>query len=98
MTDHTIALINNELGYARRVYPDFPRLTGDAVLIMAEEAGETIKAANDHDRAQVIAETIQTAAMCVRILEEWAQPQDWHGVTRRATYCGDTDIGVDTTP
>lgn len=50
--------IAEELDRAKKKHPDFPRSIVGMVSIMAEEAGEAIRT-----------ELIQTAAMCIRCLE-----------------------------
>ena len=62
---------------ASEIHSDFPSDTIHAVAIMAEEAGEAIRAANDHvykcnphGRENLRRELIQTAAMCIRCLWE----------------------------
>ena len=64
-----------ELERAKKKHPDFPRSIVGMVSIMAEEAGEAIREANRieddgiGDLAALRTELIQTAAMCVRCLE-----------------------------
>lgn len=71
-----------ELARAERLYPDWPANPDPVymVAIMAEEAGEAVRAANNlkwgHRRgtpaeaeAKLKTELIQTAAMCLRMLK-----------------------------
>ena len=67
-------LINDELESAIKKYPDFPIDLIHQVSIMNEEAGESIRAALNHvyhneQIENVRNEIIQTAAMCIRVLE-----------------------------
>lgn len=67
--------ILEELDRAKKKHPDFPRSIVGMVSIMAEEAGEAIREANrieddkNGDLNALRTELIQTAAMCVRCLE-----------------------------
>ena len=67
--------IDAELDRAKKKHPDFPRSIVGMVSIMAEEAGEAIREANrieddkNGDLNALRTELIQTAAMCVRCLE-----------------------------
>lgn len=67
--------ISAELDRAKKKHPDFPSGIVRQVSIMAEEAGEAIREANrieddgNGDLAALRTELIQTAAMCVRCLE-----------------------------
>ncbi len=69
-----------ELARAERIYPELPDDTVHAVSVMAEEAGEAVRAANNlkwgHHRGttaeaveKLRTELIQTAAMCFRMLK-----------------------------
>lgn len=64
-----------EVKRAKELHPKFPDTLVKRTAIMAEEAGEAIKEANlieDEGKGSIEnykAELIQTAAMCVRILE-----------------------------
>lgn len=68
--------IKAELERAKELHPDFPESIVAMVSIMAEEAGEAIREANrieDDGNGDVEAlrtELVQTAAMCVRCLEQ----------------------------
>lgn len=68
--------IETELKRAKELHPDFPESIVRMVAIMAEEAGEAIREANrieDDGNGDVEAlrtELVQTAAMCVRCLEQ----------------------------
>lgn len=67
--------IQSELDRAKKLHPDFPESVVRMVAIMAEESGEALREANrieDDGNGDVEAlktELIQTAAMCVRCLE-----------------------------
>lgn len=68
------AEIEAELQRAKNIYPDYPTDLFHALAIMQEEAGEVTKAVLDyHDLkgtvSEIRTELIQTAAMCVRMLE-----------------------------
>lgn len=69
------AEIKAELNRAKELHPAFPVNIVAMVAIMAEEAGEAIREANrieddkNGDLAALRTELIQTAAMCVRCLE-----------------------------
>lgn len=84
-----IAEIKRELGRAKKIHPDFPDSIVRMVAIMAEEAGEAIREANrieddgNGDLAALRTELIQTAAMCVRCLEnlkEWNEKENEHKI------------------
>lgn len=67
--------IRQELERAKKIHPVFPKNIVTMTAIMAEEAGEAIREANriaDDGNGDLNAwktELIQTAAMCVRCLE-----------------------------
>jgi NTP pyrophosphatase (non-canonical NTP hydrolase) len=73
-TDAVLEILE-ELDRAKKKHPDFPRSIVGMVSIMAEEAGEAIREANrieddkNGDLNALRTELIQTAAMCVRCLE-----------------------------
>ena len=63
-----------ELKRAKEKHPFFPLDAVGRCSIMMEEAGEAVQAANDvmwanGDKEHLKTELIQTAAMCLRILE-----------------------------
>lgn len=64
-----------ELDRAKKLHPNFPAGIVRQVAIMAEEAGEAIREANRieddgiGDLAELRTELIQTAAMCLRVIE-----------------------------
>jgi hypothetical protein len=64
-----------ELEQAKKKHPEFPAGIVRQVSIMAEEAGEAIREANRieddgiGDLAALRTELIQTAAMCLRVIE-----------------------------
>lgn len=71
---HAITEIIVELDTAKRKYPSWPKDIIHAVSIMNEEAGESIRAALNmsyHGESPEFLkkELIQTAAMCLRCLE-----------------------------
>jgi len=66
--------IDAELKRAKKKHPDFPTDIFKQLAIMQEEAGEVTKAVNEYglfgaDLQDVKDELIQTAAMCMRMLE-----------------------------
>lgn len=66
--------IDSELRRAKEKHPNFPTDIFQQLAIMQEEAGEVTKAINDFvlgaDTIEHVREEItQTAAMCVRMLE-----------------------------
>lgn len=72
-TDKYYDTVNDYLIEATKKHPDFPKNVVEMVSIMAEEAGEAIRAANNyqHEKGQldeVKTELYQTAAMCIRCL------------------------------
>ncbi len=71
--------IQDELARAKRLFPTWPRDPFHAVAILGEEFGELTKAIVEHtyephksQRADVFAEAVQTAAMAIRFLENFA--------------------------
>ena len=67
-------LIKEELSRAKKIHPNYPVDRFVQFTIMQEEAGEVAKAVNDFHFGKgsledVKTELIQTAAMCVRMLE-----------------------------
>lgn len=78
--------IEAELDRAKELHPDFPESIVRMVSIMAEEAGEAIREANrieddgTGDPAALRTELIQTAAMCVRCLENLKEKTDHSGL------------------
>lgn len=74
MDKNIIDQIKKELNRAKKKHPYFPTDIIHQVAIMSEEAGEAIRAALNHRYAcdpleEVRTELIQTAAMCIRCLE-----------------------------
>jgi NTP pyrophosphatase (non-canonical NTP hydrolase) len=66
--------IEKELIYAEQQHPNYPTDIFKQLAIMQEEAGEVTMAVNDLESGkstikQVREELIQTAAMCVRMIE-----------------------------
>lgn len=67
--------IEEELERARKKFPKWPKDHIHAAAIVAEEAGELIRAALQYKyefqkSSAITEEAIQTAAMCIRLLEE----------------------------
>jgi hypothetical protein len=65
--------IIKEVHRAEKSYPEWPIEIDRGVALMAEEAGEAVKAANDHlwhfgTKTWLKKKLVQTAAMCVRML------------------------------
>jgi len=76
VTPETIKMIRDEVARGRKAHPKWPTDLTDQFSIMAEEADEAAKAAVDfkfHDGtlSQFRTEVVHTAAMCVRILENF---------------------------
>lgn len=75
----TFDLIKLELASAKKKHPEFPKSVVAQVAIMMEEAGESMQAANDiqwgksTDKEHLKSELIQTAAMCMRCIENMEQ-------------------------
>lgn len=70
----TYKLIQSELERAKTKHPNFPNDIFQKLAIMQEEVGEVAKAVNEYHFSggslqDVKDELIQTAAMCVRMLE-----------------------------
>lgn len=66
--------IERELKRAERLHPQYPSNLYQQLAIMQEEAGEVTKAVLDYHYergtlSQIREEVIQTAAMCMRMLE-----------------------------
>lgn len=74
MTDHILFAILAELDSAKAKHPEFPTCNVKRAAIMIEGGGEVIREANslDEDKGDLNnlrIELIQTAAMCLRMLE-----------------------------
>ena len=72
--ENITTLIRSELISAKRIYPEWPTDIIHQVAIMAEESGEAVRASLNHvyhgeDISELKKELIQTAAMCIRCLE-----------------------------
>jgi len=68
-----LILINTELATAISLYPSWPTDIIHQVAILNEEAGETVKAANNFihhngEKDEIIKEAVQTGAMAIRLL------------------------------
>ena len=68
-----IILILDELAKAEKKFPSWPEDQIHAAAILAEEAGETIKAALDFESQrgsleELKKEAVQTGAMAIRVL------------------------------
>jgi len=73
-TEQIIALIMAEIERAEQLHPAWPRDLVKASAIVAEEAGETLQAANNYDESRsgkrhIITEAIHTAATAMRLLK-----------------------------
>lgn len=73
--DEAIAMIRAEVAKATEKFPTWPTRATDAAVVLGEEAGELVKAVNEHtyepeksSLADVRKEVIQTGAMAVRFL------------------------------
>ena len=69
-----IALVMGEIDRAENLHPVWPTDLVKAAAIPVEEAGELLKAANDHDekhtsRQTMITEAVHTAASAIRFLK-----------------------------
>jgi len=63
-----------ELERTEKIHPAWPTDLVKASAILAEEAGETLRAANTFDetrsgKKEIITEAVQTAAMAIRLLK-----------------------------
>jgi hypothetical protein len=70
-----------ELQRAEDLHPNFPIDVVRQVAIMSEESGEAVRAANQFDNEggsldDVRKELIETAAMCIRVIENLDDPDD----------------------
>ena len=75
------APIDKELQRAKKIHPKYPMNIFHQLAIMQEEAGEVTKAVLDFYYADgsvehIKEELIQTAAMCVRMLEALPEPPE----------------------
>ncbi len=73
LMEEAIGLIFDELKYAEEKHPGFPTDPMIATMIMTEECGEAVKAANDFAFSEApldgwMKEVAQTGAMALRIL------------------------------
>ena len=73
-TEQIIALIMAEIDRAEQLHPAWPHDLVKASAIVAEEAGETLQAANDYDESrsgkrQIATEAVHTAATAIRLLK-----------------------------
>lgn len=73
-TEQILCLIMAELERAEKIHPAWPTDLVKASAILAEEAGETLRAANTFDeirsgKKEIITEAVQTAAMAIRLLK-----------------------------
>ena len=69
-----LGLVMAEIDRAEKLHPVWPTDLVKAAAIPVEEAGELLKAANDHDekhtsRSQIITEAVHTAASAIRFLK-----------------------------
>ena len=69
-----IALVMGEIDRAENLHPVWPTDIVKAAAIPVEEAGELLRAANDHDekhtsRQTMITEAVHTAASAIRFLK-----------------------------
>ena len=73
-TEQILCLVMAELERAEKIHPAWPTDLVKASAILAEEAGETLQAANTFDetrsgKKEIITEAVQTAAMAIRLLK-----------------------------
>ena len=69
-----IALVMGEIDRAENLHPVWPTDLVKAAAIPVEEAGELLKAVNDHDekhtsRQSIVTEAVHTAASAIRFLK-----------------------------
>ena len=69
-----LSLVMAEIDRAEKLHPAWPTDLVKAAAIPAEEAGELLKAANDHgekhtSRQSMITEAVHTAASAIRFLK-----------------------------
>jgi len=72
--EQILCLVIAELDRAAKIHPGWPTDIVKAAAILAEEAGETLQAANTYDELKsgknnIITEAVQTAAMAIRLLQ-----------------------------
>ncbi len=72
--EQILCLVMAELERAEKIHPAWPADLVKASAILAEEAGETLRAANTFDetrsgKKEIITEAVQTAAMAIRLLK-----------------------------
>jgi len=73
-TEQILCLVMAELERTEKIHPAWPSDLVKASAILAEEAGETLRAANSFDetrsgKKEIITEAVQTAAMAIRLLK-----------------------------
>lgn len=73
-TEQILILVMAELDRAAKLHPAWPDDLVHAAAILAEEAGETLRAANTFNKTrsgknEIITEAVQTAAMAIRLLQ-----------------------------
>lgn len=72
--EKVIALVFAEIERAEKIHPAWPRDVVKACSLLAEEAGEAVRAANSFDETRtgkkdVVTEAIHTAATAIRLLK-----------------------------
>nr|DAG83167.1 MAG TPA: hypothetical protein [Caudoviricetes sp.] len=72
--EQILCLVMAELERAEKIHPAWPADLVKASAILAEEAGETLRATNTFDetrsgKKEIITEAVQTAAMAIRLLK-----------------------------
>lgn len=77
---HNFKAVQAELARAKALHPNWPGDLIHQAAIMAEEAGEAVRAAlnvtyHGGRVEDVRTELVQTAAMCLRMLEAMPQPE-----------------------
>lgn len=73
-TEQILCRILAELERAEKIHPAWPIDLVKASAILAEEAGETLRAANTFDetrsgKKEIVTEAVQTAATAIRLLK-----------------------------
>ena len=73
-TEQVIGLVMAEIDRAEKIHPAWPRDVVKAASICAEECGELVREANNHDERKgskkaMITEAIHTAATAIRFLK-----------------------------
>ena len=76
-----LAQVMNEIDRAEKIHPAWPRDVVKACSLLAEEAGEAVRAANSFDetrtgRKDIVTEAIHTAATAIRLLKNIEETEE----------------------